>query len=476
MGCLLCVHPELSLEIINYFLVHLEGFSQNIVGNWRFRSKYGVSNGDYSWILTAETGNSYSRCVANIGLEVDEVYWKDKHITLIEDLGYKCIIVLVGKDKADVERPFEDSNQRDPKSVESRYLVYKGIGHIEPNFVHCVARIEGLSSQNPGAITISSSIYGSNPFLANALQVEKKVLTVETCNGYSRCMSNIGLEVNEAYWEDEHISHVEDLAYESIIVLVGEDKAHVERPFDHRQYLRGTRALARISSEMSGFDPNTDNGDYSWVLTAETGNSYNRCVTNIGLEVNEVYWKDEHISLVKDLGYQVFLNGRACKDPKLVKADDFHFERLDKPANTSNIVGSKVTIVFVDQIAGLNTLGISLASIDFAPYRENPPHTHPCAIEILTVLERTIYVGFVLSNQNNNTLITKVFNKDDVFVFPIGLIHFQANIGHTPAVVIAVLSSQNPSVITIVNFVFGSNATDLPQDSRQGLPSGQQSN
>ena len=115
-----------------------------------------------------------------------------------------------------------------------------------------------------------------------------------------------------------------------------------------------------------------------------------------------------------------------------------------------------MTPVFVNQIAGLNTMGISLARIDFAPYEENPPHTHSRATKILTVLERTLYVGFVLSNQNNNTLVTKVLNMGDVFVFPIGLIHFPANIGNTPAVAFATLNSQNPGVITIANAVSGS--------------------
>ncbi|MQM19763.1 hypothetical protein Taro_052774 [Colocasia esculenta] len=49
-----------------------------------------------------------------------------------------------------------------------------------------------------------------------------------------------------------------------------------------------------------------------------------------------------------------------------------------------------------------------------------------------------------------------VLNKGDVFVFPVGLIHFQFNIGHTNVVAIAALSSQNPGVITIANAVFGS--------------------
>jgi hypothetical protein len=40
-------------------------------------------------------------------------------------------------------------------------------------------------------------------------------------------------------------------------------------------------------------------------------------------------------------------------------------------------------------------------------------------------------------------------------MFPQGLIHFQLNVGRTPAVAIAALSSQNPGTITIANAVFG---------------------
>ncbi|CAL9031778.1 unnamed protein product, partial [Prunus brigantina] len=93
----------------------------------------------------------------------------------------------------------------------------------------------------------------------------------------------------------------------------------------------------------------------------------------------------------------------------------------------------------VEQIAGLNTLGISLARIDFAPNGLNPPHTHPRGTEFLIVLEGTLYVGFVTSNGDNNRLFTKL------------------NVGHVNALAVAGLSSQNPGVITIANAVFGSN-------------------
>ncbi|KAF9605161.1 hypothetical protein IFM89_014152 [Coptis chinensis] len=129
------------------------------------------------------------------------------------------------------------------------------------------------------------------------------------------------------------------------------------------------------------------------------------------------------------------VNGVVCKDPKLAQANDFFFSGLHLPGNTSNFLGSK----------GLNS-----------------PHTDPRATEILTVLEGTLYVGFVTSNPENR-LISKLLQKGDVFVFPIGLVHFQRNVGYGNAVAIAALSSQNPGIITIANAVFGSNPS-IPSD------------
>ncbi|XP_062083268.1 germin-like protein subfamily 1 member 17 isoform X1 [Humulus lupulus] len=158
----------------------------------------------------------------------------------------------------------------------------------------------------------------------------------------------------------------------------------------------------------------------------------------------------------------LFVNGKYCKDPKLVKAEDFFFSGLNTPRDTNNPVGSNVTQLNVDKIPGLNTLGISLARIDYAPYGQNPPHIHPRGSEILVVVKGTLYVGFVSSNQDGNRLFTKILKEGDVFVFPIGMIHFQFNPEHTPAVAFAGLSSQNAGVITIANTVFGSNPAINP--------------
>ncbi|XP_024027992.1 germin-like protein subfamily 1 member 7 isoform X2 [Morus notabilis] len=152
----------------------------------------------------------------------------------------------------------------------------------------------------------------------------------------------------------------------------------------------------------------------------------------------------------------LFVNGKFCKNPNLANAEDFSTSGLDIAGNTINAVGSNVTDVNIDRIPGLNTLGVSLTRIDFAPHGQNPPHTHPRASEILAVATGKLLVGFVSSNQDGNRLFTKILNQGDVFVFPIGLIHFQFNLGLTPALAFAGLSSQNPGTITIANAVFGS--------------------
>jgi len=156
---------------------------------------------------------------------------------------------------------------------------------------------------------------------------------------------------------------------------------------------------------------------------------------------------------VADAKAAVFVNGKICKAANLVTAEDFSFKGLNKPGIITNAVKSNVTTVNVIQIPGLNTLGISMVRIDYGIYGQNPPHTHPRASEILLVTQGTLLVGFVTSNPSK--LISKVLNVGDVFVFPEGLIHFQFNVGKTPAVAIASLSSQNPGVITIANAVFG---------------------
>ncbi|CAK9143417.1 unnamed protein product [Ilex paraguariensis] len=124
--------------------------------------------------------------------------------------------------------------------------------------------------------------------------------------------------------------------------------------------------------------------------------------------------------------------------------------------NTSNPLGSNINRLTVDQIPGLNTLGISTVRVDFAPGGVVPIHRHPRVTEIVTVLEGRLRVGFVTSALENR-VFSKILDKGDAFVFPMGLVHFQQNVDSGNTVVIAFLSSQNPGVVAIANAVFGSN-------------------
>ncbi|GMH20564.1 hypothetical protein Nepgr_022405 [Nepenthes gracilis] len=98
----------------------------------------------------------------------------------------------------------------------------------------------------------------------------------------------------------------------------------------------------------------------------------------------------------------VFVNGLFCKNPVQATPNDFLFKGLNIPGNTNNKLGSNVTLVSAANLPGLNTLGISLARIDYAPYGLIPPHTHPRGTEIFTVLEGTSTSGFVTSNLPNS--------------------------------------------------------------------------
>ncbi|KAM0046684.1 hypothetical protein Hdeb2414_s0009g00319441 [Helianthus debilis subsp. tardiflorus] len=150
----------------------------------------------------------------------------------------------------------------------------------------------------------------------------------------------------------------------------------------------------------------------------------------------------------------VKLNGFECKSN--ISADDFFFSGLANPGLTNNTFGATVTPASVLQITGLNTLGVSMARIDYAPGGLNPPHTHPRAIEIVFVIEGELDVGFITTE---NKLFSKTIKEGEIFTFPRGLIHFQINKGKVPAAVIAAFNSQLPGTHRVANAVFAASPT-----------------
>ncbi|KAG5627616.1 hypothetical protein H5410_012834, partial [Solanum commersonii] len=143
---------------------------------------------------------------------------------------------------------------------------------------------------------------------------------------------------------------------------------------------------------------------------------------------------------VNDFKAAVFVNGKICKDPKFATANDFFASGL----NVSGTPGSGGASKFlsVDKIPGLNTLGISIGRIDLEPQ------------------------GFLVPDSANffkSRLFSKILYPGDVFVFPIGLSHFQYNVGNKKATYLAAFNSQNPGFVFIPNSIFGSNPP-IPDD------------
>ncbi|KAK4339802.1 hypothetical protein RND71_041264 [Anisodus tanguticus] len=152
---------------------------------------------------------------------------------------------------------------------------------------------------------------------------------------------------------------------------------------------------------------------------------------------------------VADLTSTTKVNGFPCKNT--FSAADFSSMVISKPGAITNMFGSLVTGANVQSIPGLNTLGVSMARIDYAPGGINPPHTHPRATEIVYVLYGQLDVGFITTA---NVLISKRIVQGEVFAFPRGLVHFQKNNGKVPAAVIAGFNSQLPGAQSIAPTLF----------------------
>ncbi|KAL2250771.1 germin-like protein subfamily 3 member 2 [Sesamum indicum] len=154
-----------------------------------------------------------------------------------------------------------------------------------------------------------------------------------------------------------------------------------------------------------------------------------------------------------------------CKNPRLVTPDDFVFSGIKSPGNFSD-TGLSAIPVNPTTFPGLNTLGMSFVRADFRPGGINPPHFHPRATETVYVILGKVYAGFV---DSTNRVFAKVLEQGDVMVFPRGLVHFQMNVGKSPATVFGCFNSQNPGTQKIPNVIFGSGINDELLEKAFGL-------
>lgn len=155
---------------------------------------------------------------------------------------------------------------------------------------------------------------------------------------------------------------------------------------------------------------------------------------------------------VAKLNTSLSVNGFPCKLEAETTSDDF-YKALNKEGDTTGFLGSSVTPANVLAFPGVNTLGISMNRVDFAPGGLNPPHSHPRATETVLVISGKLLVGFI---STNNVFYSKVLTFGEIFVIPQGLVHFQFNVGKGKALAFTSFNSQLPGVVASSVTLFGS--------------------
>ncbi|XP_074283387.1 auxin-binding protein ABP20-like [Silene latifolia] len=146
------------------------------------------------------------------------------------------------------------------------------------------------------------------------------------------------------------------------------------------------------------------------------------------------------------------------KNPTNVTVNDFVFSGLGVAGNTSNTMyNSAVTPAIDTKFAGLNGLGILMASLDIGVGGVIPLRTHRVS-KVIIAIDGTIIAGFIASD---NTAYFKKLNKSDMMIFPQSLLHFQVNVGEIPALAFVSLASAH------LGFMFTSSSlgsNDLPNE------------
>ncbi|KAG6546558.1 hypothetical protein Mapa_012107 [Marchantia paleacea] len=117
---------------------------------------------------------------------------------------------------------------------------------------------------------------------------------------------------------------------------------------------------------------------------------------------------------------------------------------------------ANVTAANVNGFPALSGLGVSNALLSYPPGSVNVPHIHPRGTETLFIIKGTLHVGFIDTSVPVPRLFVQILQKDDIFVFPRGLVHFQINKSKSKTVrAYASFSSTNPGLVSLPRTLFG---------------------
>ncbi|XP_021750140.1 auxin-binding protein ABP19a-like [Chenopodium quinoa] len=161
---------------------------------------------------------------------------------------------------------------------------------------------------------------------------------------------------------------------------------------------------------------------------------------------------------VADFNFPDTSAGFSCRNPANLTVDDFVFSGLGVAADPlTNIFRVSVTSAFDLTFPAHIGLGLSMSRLDIGVGGVVPIHSHRVS-ELILVIEGEILAGFI---DSNDQAYYKTLTKGDITIFPQSLLHFQINVGKTPALAFVSLNSASPNFQTTTTSLF---ANDLPTD------------
>ncbi|CAF3770117.1 unnamed protein product [Rotaria sp. Silwood1] len=117
----------------------------------------------------------------------------------------------------------------------------------------------------------------------------------------------------------------------------------------------------------------------------------------------------------------------------------------------SNISWAKHSFFQAGNFPALVNSGVALNYANIAPCGLVDPHMHPRATSVTYVVKGKLLTGFWL--ENGIDYVTNIVQEGQAVVFPKGSVHFELNIGCTPAVFIAARSNEDPGSLVATDYM-----------------------
>eukprot|EP01134_Creolimax_fragrantissima_P004996 CFRG4996T1 len=140
------------------------------------------------------------------------------------------------------------------------------------------------------------------------------------------------------------------------------------------------------------------------------------------------------------VGFNTFINNFENEDFVI------DFSDVDAVPVVSKGLGGTVQPASLNDFPVMQVGGMAQTRFHIGPCGINMPHVHPRGTESIYVVNGELTVGFVTEG---GRLIINDISADQSTFFPLGLLHYQQNLGCEPASFISILNNADPGLLVI---------------------------